>query len=206
MKDKNFYIIVGILVIVGLISLFSYMPTRLETNFKIKMSDFPKAIGEWTSEDVPLDERTYELLETKNLIMRDYKNSKGKTVNLYIVYSQDNRKVAHPPEICLQGGGATVVDKTSIQLTGSIKAVKLILEKAVSRELVVYWYKLGNANTNIFLKQQFKMAIEHLLGKKTPIAMVRVLTVIEDNRQEEALSRLKSFCSLVEPLLNKYVP
>ena len=170
------------------------------------MSDFPKAIGEWTSEDVPLDERTYELLETKNLIMRDYKDSKGGTVNLYIVYSQDNRKVTHPPEICLQGGGGTVVDKTPIQVTDSIKATKLLIEKAISQELVIYWYKSGNVNTNIFLMQQFKMAIEHLLGKKTSIAMIRVMTTIENNRQEEALSRLKSFCSLIEPLLNKYVP
>jgi EpsI family protein len=206
MNTKNFYIVIIILIIVGIVSFLSYLPSRFETQFDIKMSNFPNSIGEWTAEDIPLDERTYKLLETKNLIMRDYKNPKGETVNLYIVYSKDNRKVSHPPEICLQGGGATVVEKTHINVTNTIKANKLIIEKKLSRELAVYWYKVGKINTNVFLSQQLVMAVSNLFGSKTSIAMIRVLTEIEDEKQEAALNKIKTFCSLIEPLLNKYVP
>jgi EpsI family protein len=206
MNNKTFFIIITILIPIAIISFLSYSFTGFDKNSTVKMSDFPKTIGEWTSEDIPLDQRVYELLETDNLIMRDYKNKQGETVNLYIIYSQDNRKVAHPPEICLQGEGATVVDKSPIQITNIINANKLILEKRTSRELAIYWYKVGKLNTNVFLKQQLNMAISGLFGRKTSIAMIRVIAVIQDNKQDEALNKIKSFCAGMVPLLEKYVP
>ena len=90
MNNRNFFIVVGILVIGGVAAFLSYMPERFDTTGKIKMSDFPKTVGEWQSTDVPLSDNDYKILETKNLIMRDYKNSKGDSVYLYIIYSENN--------------------------------------------------------------------------------------------------------------------
>lgn len=170
------------------------------------MADFPITIGEWTSKDTVLSERTYKLLETRNLIMRNYTNPKGDSINLYIIYSQDNRKVAHPPEICMQGSGATVTNKTSINITDSIKATELIIEKNIAKELVVYWYKVGKINTNVYLKQQIKQVTDKIRGKSSSIALIRVLSNIEGNDKEAALDKIKTFCKLIEPLLEKYVP
>jgi EpsI family protein len=170
------------------------------------MEDFPKAIAEWKSEDVLLSKYVYELLGTKNLIMRNYKNKKGETVKLYVVYSQDNRKVSFPPEIELRDEDATITDKSPLKVTDSIKATKLIIEKGSYWELVVYWYKVGGLNTSIYFKQQLKATIDRMLGKKTSVALIRVSTEIENNKQDIALSRIMAFCALIEPLLEKYVP
>ncbi len=170
------------------------------------MSDFPKTIGEWTSEDIPLSERDHELIETKNLIMRNYKNRGGDIVNLYIIYSQGNRNVSYPPEIRLQGQGETITNKSSVQITNSIEATKLIIEKDISRELVVYWYEAGKLNTNSYLKQQIKIVIDRMFGKKISVALIRLLTEIKNEKEDVALTKIKTFCALIEPLLEKYMP
>jgi len=195
-----------ILTVVAVFSLISYMPVKPNAATEISVTDFPKTIGEWKAQDIPLDEHVYELLETKNLIMRNYKNRQGESVNCYIIYSQDNRKVAHPPEICLQGEGATVVDKTAIQVTDSIKATKLILEKSLSRELVIYWYKAGNLNTNDYIKQQLKIAINRMLRKSSSGALIRLVTEIKGESQGKALSLLQTFAKQIEPLIQKFAP
>jgi hypothetical protein len=65
---------------------------------------------------------------------------------------------------------------------------------------------VGKLNTNVFLKEQLYMAVSNLFGKKISIAMVRVITIIEDNKQEGALNKIKSFCAVMAPLLEKYIP
>lgn len=206
MNDKKFIIVIVILAVTAGISFLAYMPAKFEDSSIVKMADFPKTIGDWTSEDITLSKREYELLETNNLIMRNYTNKNGDKVNLYIIYSQENRKVSHPPEICLQGGGAAITNKIPLQITGSINATKIILEKNAIPELAAYWYKAGKFHTNSYLKQQLNMSINRIFGKKTSIALIRVLTKIEDNKEEAALNKLKGFCKLIEPLLAQYVP
>lgn len=206
MNNKTFIFIVLILTVVAVFSLISYIPSKFDAAIKTSVTNFPKVIGEWKAQDIPLDQRVYELLETKNLIMRNYINKQGESVNCYIIYSQDNRKVAHPPEICLQGEGATVVEKTTIQVTDSIKATKLILEKSLSRDLVVYWYKAGNLNTNDYIKQQLKIAINRMLRKSSSGALIRLVTEIKGESQDKALSLIQTFAKQIEPLIQKYAP
>jgi hypothetical protein len=50
------------------------------------------------------------------------------------------------------------------------------------------------------------VVIDRMLGKKTSVALIRVSTKIEDNKEGAALNRLKAFCVLIEPLLDKYFP
>ena len=206
MNNKNFIITLVILILAGVIGFILYLPSRVTEMDNIKMSDFPKTFGEWDSEDIALSERVYELLETKNLIMRNYKNKQGDIINLYIIYSQDNRKVSHPPEICLQGGGATITNKSPVQITDSTKATKLIIENGNSRELVVYWYNAGEVHTNRYLRQQLKTVVDRMSGKKSSNVLIRVLTQVGDSGQDEALNKIKLFCAEIEPLLKTCIP
>lgn len=206
MNNKTFLIVVSILILASIIGLMSYLPGRFDSSSGPKMSVFPINIGQWQGKDIPLSEKDYEILETRNLIMREYKNPRGESIYLYIIYSEGNRKVAHPPEICLTGGGLNILDKASIQLTPSIRAVKMLMEKGDFRQVVVYWYKAGDAYTDQYLKQQLKIALGNTMGKKISGAMIRVSTNVKDNDDKSALSLIQSFVSQIEPLLPKYVP
>lgn len=206
MNNKSFFIVVGILIVVAGLALIAYLPARTDIALKTKVSDFPKEIGEWKGTDLPLEENVYEILETRNLFIRDYKNAKGDSVYLYIVYSEDNRKVSHPPEVCLLGSGATVVDKASLELTPIIKTNKLLVEDANTRSIVAYWFKAGNFNTSQYIKQQLKTVFDRILGKRTSSALIRLSTDIKNDEQNDAINLLKSFASQIEPLIAQYVP
>jgi EpsI family protein len=145
-------------------------------------------------------------LGTKNFIIRNYKNSSGESIELYVISSQGNWKISLPPELTLPNLEATITDKSPLQITDSIEATRLLIEKEFSWELAAYWYKIGKFNTSIYFSQQLKVAINMLLGKRTPVALIRVSTVMENNKQDIALGRIKAFCVILEPLLNKYIP
>jgi len=206
MNNKNFMIVVIILFFVSAVGIIAYMPARIDAALKIKVANFPKEIGEWTATDLPIDETTYKILETRNLFIRDYKNSKGESVYLYIVYSEDNRKVSHPPEVCFMGSGMTITSKTSIPVTDATKAVKLLVEKVDSRDLVIYWFKAGSLNTDKYLTQQAKIMVDRIFGKRTSGALIRVSTNIAEDKEKEGMELIEGFVRQIEPLLVKYIP
>lgn len=206
MKNKNFIIVTVILIAAAIISGIAYRPPRQDIALKTKVANFPMQIGEWAGKDIPLSENDYRILETRNLILREYKGKKGESVYLYIIYSEDNRKVSHPPEVCFTGSGATIVNKEQILLTDKINATKLIIEKGNERQAVVYWYKAGSLNTDNYLQQQFRVVMDRALGKRTSGALIRISANIKDNHEAAALGELKKFSALIEPLLPIYIP
>lgn len=205
MNNRNFIITILILAATVIIGFISYFPSRFENQSKIMMSDFPKNIGDWISKDIPISERDYEILETRNLIMREYTNPKGETITLYIIYSENNRKVVHPPELCLTGGGQSIEDRNSVQI-GNIRAVKLSMEKGDFSQMVLYWFKAGNLNTDHYVKQQLKVVFDLLRGRKTSSALIRITTEIKNGNTQASLNLLKQFILKIEQLLPKYVP
>lgn len=206
MNNKTFFTVSVILAAAAILALASYLPARKDIALKVKVTDFPTRVGEWSSTDVPIENYIYEILETKNLFIRDYKNKKGDSIYLYIVYSEDNRKVAHPPEVCLLGSGATVVDKSPLTLTPKITANKLLVETPETSSIVAYWFKAGSLNTGQYLKQQLKTVLDRIMGKRTSSALIRLSTDIKKEDQAAAIALLKDFTSQIEPLLSKFVP
>ncbi|MFZ2602637.1 MAG: exosortase C-terminal domain/associated protein EpsI [Candidatus Omnitrophota bacterium] len=203
MNNRNFIIAVVIIVFAAIIA---NAPLKFDPAKETRVENFPKTIGGWQGTDIPLEKRDYEILETTNLIMREYKNEKGNIVYLYIIYSGDNRRALHPPEVCYSGSGATMLNKSVIPITNSLKANKFTVENKDSRQLVVYWFKSNELNTYNYLKQQIKSVVGRMLGKQASGAMIRVSTEIKNGDQDEALKLIKAFCKQIEPLLKKYVP
>lgn len=203
MNNRNFIIVAVILVFAAIIA---NAPIKFDPAKETRVENFPKVIGGWQGTDIPLEKRDYEILETTNLIMREYKNEKGDIVYLYIIYSGDNRRALHPPEVCYSGSGATMLNKSVVPITNSLKANKFTVENKDSRQLVVYWFKSNELNTYNYLKQQIKSVAGRMLGKQASGAMIRVSTEIKNGDQDEALKLIKAFCKQIEPLLKKYVP
>jgi len=206
MNNKTFIIVAAIMAFVAVVALVSYLPARTDIALKTKVAEFPMTIGEWQGKELPLSELDYKILETKNLFVRDYKNAGGNSVMLYVVYSEDNRKVSHPPEVCYMGGGVTIVDKSTVELSPAIKAMKMIVENKDSQQMVVYTFKAGDIYTAQYTKQQWKVVFDRLLGKRTAGALIRFSTNIKDNNAQTAFRLIKSFCSEIEPLLAKHMP
>lgn len=206
MNNKIFFVVAGILLFACVVGLMAYLPVRFDTTAQIKIADLPKTIGDWQATDIPLTKLDYEILETTNLVMRQYKDPAGTSIYLYIVYSNDNRKVVHPPEVCYMGSGATVAEKGALQISPRIRANKMVTESAGGRQLVAYWYKAGQFYTDNYFQNQLKIVWRRTFGKSTSAALIRVSLDIKGGDEAAAVELIRKFCGQLEPLLAKYAP
>jgi len=196
MKNKQFIVTMSILMLALAVSIpfFLFVPKEKD---EVLVSKLPMKIGEWQGRDLDVDKRAYEILETKNLILREYVKGEDK-VYIYAIYSSDNRKVSHPPEVCFEGSGVTIIkkDKIPLELAGGRKIVanELIVEKAGINNIVVYWYKAGEYYVDNYLMQQLRVAFSRLQFKKvTGAAMIRFSAEVAPIESARALESIKAF-------------
>jgi len=207
MNNKTFILVVGILILAVFVGKLLYVSPNVDSGDKVMVTAFPLEAGEWKGEEITVDEMVYRLLDTKNLFVRKYTNTAGEAVYLYIVYSEDDRKVSHPPEVCMMGGGSTILEKTTVKMTEAIDGNRLLVAQGpVPTELIVYWYKAGKFYSAVYLRQQIQVVIDRLLRRRTASAMIRVSALIKNNDEPATLELLRSFTRSIEPLLAQYVP
>ena len=208
-KNRNYIFIVVLLLATTVISWNLYFKKYLQRD-TIDIAVFPKTIGSWQSEDLPISEVDYAVLETRNVFVRKYKNLSGELAYLFIVYSQYNRKVSHPPEICYAGGGVSVLvhepESVSVPPINSVVLVnKLTLSKGDAQQVAFYWFKVGNTFTPSYWKQQMLIAKKTLLGEPAGSALIRV-SVDVNNNEKRATEEAKQFAALVIPEIMKVLP
>ena len=208
--DKKFIIILGILVACLLISWNLYFKVYRQED-TVSIHEFPRTIGEWTSEEIEISEREYEILETRNAFVRKYRNEQGEEVDLFIVYSENNRKVSHPPEICYIGGGVSVLNnvKETIALAGkndtlTVNCLELSLRG--ERYLSFYWFKVADSFTSNYWKQQILIAIKTLFGSSPSSALLRVSGNTFTGEPDESKRVLKDFVKIIIPQIRIYLP
>jgi EpsI family protein len=170
------------------------------------INKFPYELGDWKSTDIKLTEREYGILETRNILMREYVNSKNESqkVYLFIICSETNRSVFHPPEVCLVGDGVNIDDKTTEKV--SVKNYdflvnKLYTDKSGKNQIILYCYKAGKLYTENFYLQQLAFTFNQVFNKDKSGATIRVAAEINGDK-EETLSMLKQFMSESISIIN----
>jgi EpsI family protein len=209
MKNIKFYAIVFLLIVSGLLSWNFYLKIYRQSD-TVDIHQFPKTIGDWTAREMTITDLEYSILETRNAFSREYTNSAGKSVYVFIVYSQSNRKVSHPPEICYTGGGLAILEHVVVPFHSKEEPAffvnRLHLEQKGFRQNAYYWFKVGDTFTPIYWKQQFLIASKTLLGKPSSSAMVRLSADVKDGDSQQADQLAQSFAQLITPLLYQYLP
>jgi len=210
-KDKNYIVIVCLLLVVSVISLNLYFK-NYQAKDTVDIFRFPQTIDSWTSEDLAISDDEYAILETRNAFIRKYTHTDGREVYLFIVYSQNNRKVSHPPEVCYIGGGVSVLGKVADTIPaggptgGSMAANKLRLQKGNLEETAFYWFKVGDTFTSSYWQQQFLIALKTFLGRPSSSALIRVSADITQKGEKNTTQMIKEFSSRIIPELNRYLP
>ena len=210
-KDKNFIFMIVVFVLVGAVSWHLYFKKYLQQD-TVNIHDFPREIGGWTARELKITEEEYAILETRNVFTRRYTRSDGASVDLMIVYSQNNRKVSHPPEICYTGNGATILSNERVSLpadnvSGEIFANRLVLDFGQSTQLSYYWFKVGgDAYTTNYWKQQLLIALKTLTGQAASSALIRISAPVQNEDQKMTEEEVKSFNKDMFPLLAQYLP
>lgn len=191
------------LAILGLLAFFPLaMPRvyRISDDVSPMFLSFPLTVGAWEGRETPPDERTLEILETRNVLSREYAHASGEKLHLLLVSSQSDRRVAHPPEVCYTGANFNIFNArdTSAALGGRdypLKEFQAVNERNPDeKEEVIYLYKVGSRFTTNYYAQQLRFAADRLTRKDSEVLLIRVA-----GRSKESL---KSFLAELMPHLD----
>ena len=176
----------GYLIVLAVLGALSFFPLATPSFFSVdqtidpRLKAIPFQIGDWVGQDVALDERTYEILETRNVLSRLYENSKKETVHLLLVGSEKDRRVAHPPEVCYTSSHYDIVrsKETSIEVSGTQIPVKEFVAEdqrnPQHEEQVLSVYKVGKLYTTNYYAQQLQFAWDNLTRQESEILLIRL--------------------------------
>jgi EpsI family protein len=210
LKDFGYWFILVLFVVAGTLSWRVYFKVYRQAD-SVNIHFFPKEIGDWASEEIPISDDDKALLETDNVFVRRYTSAQGEEVFLFVVYSQNNRKVSHPPEICYTGGGATILDNVHdsfISVSGDeeVQVNRLTVERGRTMQIFAYWFKVGDSFTSNYWIQQGLIAVKSFLGYPASSALIRISSTVKYENESAATALIKEFGRLIVPHLHQYLP
>jgi EpsI family protein len=134
----------------------------------------------WTSSEMKFSELEMAILETRDYVYRTYSDGLGNPVDLCVVFSEDNRKGTHPPDVCLEGSGARILshhDRTTDVDGTSFTMRELVTTSGPGKyQYFAYFYKCGDVFTPSFYKQQIQIIVNGILRHNASGALIRYST------------------------------
>jgi EpsI family protein len=165
------------------------------------LSEIPLLLGEWSGEEVEMNDETVQVLNAYDFINRAYLNKDGQRVVLHLAIWINDGHVApapHHPTVCYPAAGWSIINRSDTQLTSSGDAcpMELIEFQKEGRVVVTgHWYELGSAaftTSEGFLSQRFK-----LMGSQMWPYTVKYLVQTDVGAAEQAEPVLKGFAQVV---------
>jgi EpsI family protein len=182
----------SLMVVVVIVAALGLMPLDPPASFSIdgvksaRLESVPLELGDWTGKELPLDERTYEILETKNVVSRTYEKTTGESLHLLLVGSNKDRRVAHPPEVCYISSHYEIsrTANTKLEVEQQVIPAKTFTamdQRQLGRsEEVLYFYQVGERFTDNYYAQQLQFAWDRLARRESEILLVRVASATQD--------------------------
>jgi len=165
----------------------------------------------WTSTAMTFSDVELEILETRDYMYRTYADGKGSPVDLCVIFSEDNRKGTHPPDVCLEASGLRIMTRMNrvVDVAGSRAGERPprgsgglgdVTSPLDLRELIAtstsgqyiyfaYFYKCGDTFTPSFYKQQWQIVWNGLTRRNASGALVRYSTPMGSSTDVDAARR-----------------
>jgi EpsI family protein len=200
------------MVIAAVIALFGifdrFMQKRPGPDRAFDISALPMSIEGWKGYDVAFGQEVKDILETEDIVLREYADGAGSHVGLAVVYYADSERVAlHLPESCLMGKGSRLAGRKRELVNGSsesFSAMRLTTEGDRGKDVVIYYFQTGGYRTASYFDFRSRMVADRLANKPRGGALVRVSTAIPEGGTEEgAVLLLHGFIRLVSPELDE---
>ena len=211
---KTFRYILAIVILLTGAALNHYFSKPDVSLPRKSLAEFPRTLGDWTLvSDQEMDKQSLEILKVDDYFMRNYRNSKGEIIGLYIGYFslQDVRKGIHSPRQCLPGAGWNPVNIAIHRMTAAghnpetAPVNKFLMGKGLERQLYLFWY---HGRGRIYASEYWNkiyLIWDGLTRNRTDGALVRVNIPVVANT-EDALKTQSDFIQLFLPLLKEYIP
>ncbi len=172
------------------------------------VATIPTELRGWTSSEVPLDERQYRLLESRDVLLRRFERS-GDSLLACIAVAGPEAKAAHPPEICYRGQGWRIESQSSfdVALAGRVRPLcELVIAKDGERQLVWSWYRVGDEETESWWREQWLALAARLADRVDPAALLRFSTPLLQGDAVDAAARLDAARRRLAGFLELFLP
>jgi EpsI family protein len=178
------------------------------------LAEFPKELGDWvTIGEQKIEGRSMAVLQVDDYFVRNYRNSRGEVIGLYIGYfkSQREGKGIHSPRQCLPGAGWVPIITAVYRMAAPghnpeiVPVNKFVMGKGLDRQLYLFWY---HGRGRIYASEYWNkiyLIWDGLTRKRTDGALVRVNNPVIGNTGK-ALKTQSDFIQLFLPLLKEYIP
>lgn len=175
------------------------------------LAALPQKVGPWQSMDIPMEPAIESELRADFNLQRVYGTRTQDPVVLYVGYYGTRRggRPEHNPQGCYTGAGWGIeaTRTLSIGQDGPLRANEYLVERDGERQLVVFWYR-SFRRTGILggLDQNLDRLVGLMREGRADGALVRISTPVREDDVVGARSRLQSFASLIDPLLEVHWP
>jgi exosortase D (VPLPA-CTERM-specific) len=196
--------------------LIACLPARTEqTSVRLPFALFPLEFGAWRGVPQTLDNESLNALGLTDYLLADYKADlagDSATLNFYVAYyaSQRNGLHAHSPQLCIPGGGWSIIQQTIIALPWSdgqsIDVNRVVIEKKGIKQIVYYWFEERGRHIAAEGTLKYYALRDALLDNRSDGALVRI--VLESNSDDLRVpdSLVGQFTTAASALFSTYVP
>lgn len=178
------------------------------------VQNIPLHMGEWTGTDQKLDPLVYDILETRAILHRLYRNTNGAEVFLSLVYYVETKVDFHAPEACLGGQGVKTEKTPAVVriITSSGDVLPLKVNRLVQKEdngiptLVYYFYKTGSFVGRNYIRLRMNLVLNKFMGARKSGCLIRVSTPVSGVDKTEAAQRnLEKFINDLFPHMMEFL-
>jgi len=173
-------------------------------------ASIPLELGPWQGSDGSLSEHEYEVLGTRDVLVRTYRNGDAEQVQLVVVVAQQMRRRSHPPEQCLTGEGylLAAVREQTLAIPGGggrrLAVRELILQRGQEARIAWYFFKSGPKLSTDYWSHQARVALRKLTDPQAADVLVRVDVSAPVEHIESARALLRDFLTeAAQPLLSQ---
>jgi EpsI family protein len=173
------------------------------------VNELPKQLGPWKGADEKLDERLTQATGAHAIVERRYINSETQTaISLHLaIFTDPTTGIWHNPMTCYKANGWKCAESARVPFSQSDeKSDKLALsvwEKGGDRNVVGYWYQLGELRLYDRWDLGWK-ARWQLRGRQTWPALIKVLLSSDPgSKTDEAKAQMTTFAILVHDWINQ---
>ncbi len=188
-------VVLGLLVVCIALSFNLASPSSADQHSSTAAQAVPKQVmlggRTFGSTDHQLPELALVILQTRDYLYRIYRTPHGPShVELLIVFSANNRKGTHEPEVCLEGSGYQITHQgirvIDVEPDWQVEMREIITEKQGRGMYHLYVYKAGDVFTTSFFRQQLTIFLNGLAGDRSSAALVRFDVPISGDHTDQA--------------------
>ncbi len=205
MRPLPLLVAIGVLALTLVLNFLVPVPQDLAPMGERIGRRIPLNLGGWMLvRDLPVAEDEERILGTSDILHRVYESATShETVFLSLVFSSGHRHSMHPPEICYQAGGYTLVSRGEVDLEHGATATVLRLVRGEDNQLVNYWFFSEGRETASYIVHQIHLVMNQLMIRSQPSVLVRLSTQIEKSNVDAAQERLSRFAEVSIPVLRE---